>query len=175
MHLTDEQLNEYLDHEAADRAQVEMHLATCSDCSARLSALQALFSEIESLPELALSPDFSIEYKPSQPIQLPPSLTLTMIVQAAFAAAGIVLGAPFAIRFASSYTPEVSAPSLVDVLLQLQNQWRIWLDVLSTFQLPAIPEIPVVNVSNLIMIGIVIGVSLLWLVGNGLLLRNQMK
>ena len=175
MHLTDEQLNEYLDHETNDRAQVEMHLAACNDCSARLSLLHALFSEIESLPELEVSPDFSVAYKPVQPIQLPRSLTLTMIVQAVLAVVGIVVAAPFVMQFVSSYNSSLFVPSLVDVLLQIQNQWRAGLDVLSTLQLPTIPEIPVVSVSNLFVMLIVIGVSLLWLVGNGLLLRNQVK
>ena len=59
MHLTDEQLNEYLDNEIVDRAQVELHLFACDDCAARLTALRALFDEIESLPELALSRDIA--------------------------------------------------------------------------------------------------------------------
>ena len=39
MHLTDEQLNEYLDNEIVDRAQTELHLFACDDCAARLTAL----------------------------------------------------------------------------------------------------------------------------------------
>jgi anti-sigma factor RsiW len=56
MHLTDEQLNEYLDNETTERAQIETHLASCADCAARLIALQVLFAEIESLPEVELAP-----------------------------------------------------------------------------------------------------------------------
>ncbi len=53
MHLTDEQLNEYLDNESTDeRAQIESHLSSCDECAARLSTLQNLFAELESLPEL---------------------------------------------------------------------------------------------------------------------------
>ena len=177
MHLTDEQLNEYLDHEASDRVQIELHVASCKDCSARLSALQDLFSEIESLPELELSPDFAVGFisSPNQPVPLPRSLTLTATLQAALAVLGTIAAAPFVMQFISSYVPNLSTPSLVDVFMQLQNQWTVWLDALSTLPTPTIPEIPAINVSSLFVMSTIIGVSLLWLVGNGLLLRNQMK
>ena len=175
MHLTDEQLNEYLDGETNDRAQMESHFAACSDCSARLAVLQTLFSDIGSLPELQVAPDFAVEYKLSQPIQLPRSLRLTVILQAALTLIGIVIAMPFVAQFPSFDIPDLSIPTVVDLFVQLQNQWRAALDMLSTLQIPTMPEIPVVDVSNLFAMLIVIGVSLLWLVGNGLLLRNQVK
>ena len=52
MHLTDVQLNEYLDNETTERTQIESHLSVCDECTARLSALKTLFTEIESLPEI---------------------------------------------------------------------------------------------------------------------------
>ena len=177
MHLTDEQLNEYLDGETADPAQMELHLAVCTDCTRRLSEMEALFGEIESLPELGISPGFSARFMPvrSEPAGLPRSLTLTMMVQAALAVLVIIISAPFVIRFVSSYAPGLSIPSFVDVFLQVQTVWMAWLDTLSTLSFPTLPEIPVVNVSSLVTIFMVVGVSLLWLLGNGLLLRNQMK
>ena len=177
MHLTDEQLNEYLDHEVVDPAETEAHLAVCADCARRLSEMKVLFSEIGSLPELAISPEFSARFTSlrSEPAELPRSLTLAMILQAALVVAGVMIAAPFVIRFVSSYTPRLSVPSFVDIFLQMQTVWMAWLDTLSTLSLPTIPEIPVVNVSSLITIFTLIGVSLLWLIGNGLLLRNQVK
>ena len=59
MHLTEEELNEYLDNEIQDRARAELHLSSCDECAARLATLQALFTEIESLPELALTRDLA--------------------------------------------------------------------------------------------------------------------
>lgn len=177
MHLTDEQLNEYLDHETSDRAQIESHLAWCADCARHLRQLEALFREIESLPELPLSHDVSARLAPirGEPARLPTSLTLTMILQAALAVLGITVAAPFVVQFVSSYAPSLSVPSPVEVFLQLQNQWTTWLAMLSTFSFPAIPEIPLVNPSSLFVMFTVIGVSLVWLIGNGLLLRNQIK
>jgi anti-sigma factor RsiW len=177
MHLTDEQLNEYLDRETNESAQIELHLSTCEECSARLAALQDLFSEIESLPEMELSRDFAAGFLPlrSQPAKLPRSFTWTLILQAALAIVAIIIAAPFVMQFVSLYKLSLSVPSLVDVFVQLQVQWAAWLDALATFTVPTLPEIPVVNVSSLFMMFTVIGVSLLWVIGNGLLLRNQMK
>ena len=175
MHLTDEQLNEYLDNETMDRTQIELHLSSCADCAASLAVLQDLFAEIESLPELELTRPIAARFLPSPilPAQLPRSLTLTVILQAALAVVTIIVAAPFVMQFISPYLANVPAPSLADVLVQIQTQWMLWLDALSTFQMPAIPEIPVVEISSLFMMLAIIVVSLLWLIGNGLLLRNK--
>lgn len=176
-HISDAQLNEYLDHEAADSAQIELHLSTCDDCSTRLAALQDLFSEIESLPDLELSQDVAARFVggPNLSAKLPRSLTLTVALQAALVVVVIVVAAPFVRQFLSPYLSGIPTPSFAELFLQLQNRWMAWLDMLSTFQFPAIPEIPVIEPSSLVVMLMVIGVSLLWLIGNGLLLRNQIK
>jgi len=177
MHLTDEQLNEYLDNETGDGTLIEAHLTTCADCVARLSALQDLFAEIESLSELELTRSIAsrLMLSANLPAQLPRSLTLTVTLQAMLAIFAITAAAPFVMQFLSPYLKHVPALSFADVILQLQTQWTFWLDILSTFQFPIIPEIPVVEFSSVFIMFAVIGVSLLWLIGNGLLLRNQMK
>jgi hypothetical protein len=176
MHLTDEQLNEYLDHETNERAPMEAHLALCADCARRMRELEVLFSEIGSLPELAISPEFSTHFTPnrSEWVVLPPSLTLAMLLEAVLAVVAIIVAAPFVAELVRFYLPGLSAPSPVDLFLPIQTVWTAWLDTLSTFSFP-VPEIPRVNVSSLFMMLTVIGASLLWLIGNGLLLRNQMK
>ena len=173
MHLTEEELNEYLDNEIQDRSQIESHLSSCDECAARLAALQALFTEIESLPELELDRSIAGRFVPSpgMPAQLPRWLTLTAILQAALALVAIILAAPMVMGL----FPVIQTPSLTDVLVQIQSQWIAWLGILSNFQLPAVPEIPVFEFSSLILALILVGVSMLWLIGNGLLLRNQIK
>jgi hypothetical protein len=177
MHLTDEQLNEYLDRESPERNEIEVHLSSCADCAARLSALQALFDEIESLPDLALSRPIAphLTLLSSLPSKLPRFFTLTLTLQAALAIVTIIVAAPFVMQFVSPYLLSIPAPSIGDVFLQIQTQWMLWLDTLSQFQMPTIPEIPALELSSLFSMFTVIGVSLLWLIGNGLLLRNQMK
>lgn len=177
MHLTDEQLNEYLDHESSERREIETHLASCGNCAARLTALQDLFFELESLPDLELTRPIASRFilPSSLPAKLPRSLTLTVTLQAVLAVVTILLAAPFVTRFVSSYWRSLSWPSMGDVIMQIQSQWMLWLDALSQLQLPTLPKIPAMDLSSLFVMLAVIAVSLLWLIGNGLLLRNQMK
>jgi len=171
-HVTDVQLNEYLDHESAEREQIETHISSCADCAARLTALQALFAEIESLPELPLTHDLAARFTPtpSLPVpRLPRWLTLTATLQAALALLTVIMAAPFI----TELLPAVQTPSFADVLIQIQSQWLTWLDLLSTFQLPTLPQLPVIEISNLMITLTLAGISMLWLIGNGLLLRNQ--
>lgn len=176
MHLTDEQLNEYLDNEIVDRAQAELHLSSCDGCTARLTALKALFDEIESLSELVLSRDIAapimhrVGGSVSVPV-VPRSLRLTVTLQAALAVIAIIFAAPFVMQFVSPYLSGIQMLSFVDMFLQLQAQWGTWLDVLSQFQLPTMPQIPVLELSGLFSMLTVAGISVLWLVGNRLLLR----
>jgi len=173
MHLTDVQLNEYLDNETPERAQIESHLSSCDECAARLTALRALFAEIESLPELTLSRNIAARFalSPSLPAPLPRWLTLTATLQAALALIAIIIAAPFVMNL----LPAIETPSFTDVFVQIQSQWIALLDILSQIQMPTLPEIPVIELSSLVITLTIAGVSMLWLVGNGLLLRNQIK
>jgi anti-sigma factor RsiW len=177
MHLTDEQLNECIDNEIKDRAQVELHLSSCEDCAARFAALRALFDEIESLPEVTLSHDIAtpVTRNLSGRATLPRSLHLTVILQATAVVIVILFAAPFVGGWISPSLSNIQAPSITDAFLQLQSQWMIWLDILSQFQVPSLPKIPVIELSSLSVMLTVISASLLWLIGNRLLLRNQMK
>ena len=172
-HLTDELLNEYLDNELPDRAPVENHLAACADCSARLAALRTLFAELDSLPELELTHSLAARFLPD-PVptpQLPRWLTLTACLQAALALTVIMAAAPFV----TNLLPAIETPSITEILTQLQSLWIAWLDFLSSFRLPAIPQFPPIEISSLVLSLTLAGVSLLWLVGNGLFLKNQIK
>ena len=173
MHLTDEQLNEYLDNETSERAQIEAHVSTCDECAARLTALQTLFTEIESLPELELTHSIATRFAlpPNLPTRLPPFITLTVTLQAAIALIVLILAAPFI----ANLLPAIEAPSLTGILLQLQRQWTAWLDLFSSFQVPALPQLPALEISSLMLALTLVGVSTLWVLGNGLLLRKQMK
>jgi hypothetical protein len=175
MHLTDEQLNEYLDHETNDRARIELHLSTCADCATRLSQLQSLFDEIESLPDLALSPEFAVPIARKPSLPLPRALTLTLTLQATLAVVLIIVAAPFFIPLFSSYLSNLSAPAPAEIFILLRDEWMAWRDMLSKLQWPVIPRIPVVELSSLFLLLTVIVISLVWLIGNRLLLRNQIK
>jgi hypothetical protein len=173
MHLTDERLNEYLDNEAADRAGIESHLDSCDDCAARLSALQALFADLDSLPEVTLSTNLAARFRlrPSLTPQLPPWLTLTASLQAAAALVALIVAIPFF----SIMLPQVESPSFATFFLQLQTQWAIFLNTLSTFHFPELEPLPLpVTEMSTLFIALAI-VSIFWIFGNGLLLRNRTK
>ena len=178
MHLTDEQLNEYLDNETSERAQIELHLSSCDECAARLTALQALFSEIESLPELTLTRDLreaslwdaaQFTRQSNLPAQLPHWLTVTATLQAAFALIAISIAAPIIINF----MPVIQTPSPADVFVQVQSQWMAWLDLFTFDPLPALPRMPALEIPSLVLILTLMGVTILWLLGNGLLLKKR--
>ncbi|MBN8583201.1 MAG: hypothetical protein J0L96_21230 [Anaerolineae bacterium] len=171
MHLTDEQLNEYLDNETANRAEVKTHLDSCDECAARLSTLQALFVDLDSLPEVALSRDIAARFKPRPSLvpQLPRWLTLTASLQAAGALVALIVAIPFF----SVMLPKVETPSFTTWFFEIQSLWTSWLDQLSTFNLPTFQPLPlpIMEMSTL-FIALAI-VSIIWIFGNGLLLRNR--
>ena len=173
MHLTEDQLNEYLDEVTTERAHIEAHHSSCDECAARLSTLQNLFTELDSLPELELTRELAAPFtlRPSLPAQLPKFLTLTAFLQAAVALAALIIAIPFV----SALLPQIEPPSFTKIFFQIQSQWTVWLDQLSTLALPTFQPInlPTFEMSSLLFT--LAGVSVLWILGNGLLLRNQMK
>ncbi len=173
MHLTDEQLNEYLDNEIADRTLFDSHLASCGECAARLTALQSLFAELDSLPEVELTHSLASQitlHAASSP-QLPRWLTLTATLQAALALIALVLAAPFVMNL----LPAIETPSFTEILIQLQSQWLTLFNLITNYQLPNLPTLPPLQIPTLTLSLALAGASLLWLVGNGLLLRRQIK
>ena len=173
MHLTDDQLNEYLDEVTTERAVIKSHLDSCDECAARLSTLQNLFTELDSLPELELTRGLAVPFtlRPSLPAQLPKFLTLTAFLQTAVALVALIIAIPFV----SALLPQIEPPSFTKLFFQIQSQWTVWLDQLSTLALPTFQPInlPTFEMSSLLFT--LAGVSVLWILGNGLLLRNQMK
>ena len=172
MHLTNEQLNEYLDNETANRAEIETHLDSCDECAARLSNLQALFADLDSLPEMTLSRDIAARFRPRPSLtvpQLPTWLTLTASLQAAAALVALIVAIPFF----SIMLPKVEMPSFTTWFFEIQSLWTSWLDTLSTFQMPTFQpsNIPTLEMSTLFIALAV--VSIFWIFGNGLLLRNN--
>lgn len=172
-HISDVQLNEYLDNEIADRADIESHLASCGECAARLTALQSLFAELDSLPDIALSSNLAARFVSTGQLapQLPRWLTLTATLQAALALIALILAAPFVMNL----LPAIETPSFTEILIQLQSQWLMLFNLITNYQLPNLPSLPPLQIPTLTLSLALAGASLLWLVGNGLLLRKQIK
>lgn len=172
MHLTNDQLNEYLDGQTDDRARIQTHLDSCDDCAARLATLQTLFAELDSLPDLALTTPLAarvlrdLERTP----RLPRWLTLTSLLQTAAAVVAIIVAAPLVL----DYLPTVQAPTWTDTLAQIQIQWLTWIDALAAIQPPALPELPALGISSLTASLVFLAALAMWLFGNRALLRNHL-
>ncbi len=173
MHLTDDQLNEYLDNEIADRAHIESHLASCGECAARLTSLQSLFAELDSLPEATLSTNLAARFSSQGQLtpQLPRWLTLTATLQAAIALIALVVAAPFVMNL----LPAIETPSFTEIFLRMQSQWITLFNTITHYQLPSLPSLPPLQISTVTLSLTLAFASLLWLVGNGLLLRKQIR
>jgi hypothetical protein len=176
-HPSEEQLNEYLDHESKEREQIELHLSTCDECTTRLAVLQKLFAELDSLPELTLSHDLvePVMRRVGGSSILPKWLTLTIALQAGLAVITTLIAAPFIIEFTAEALPPLQTPSISGMVFQFQAELGTWQKNIATFQVPSLPAIPTPQFSSLVILFTLAGTSLLWLVGNGLLLRNQIK
>lgn len=179
-HISDVQLNEYLDNEIADRTHIESHLASCGECAARLTVLQSLFAELDSLPEATLSTDLAARFSSQGQLtpQLSRWLTLTATLQATFALIALLVAAPFV----TNLLPPLETPSFTEVLIQLQSQWLTLFNTFTNYraaslwdQLPNLPTLPPLQIPTLTLSLALAFASLLWLVGNGLLLRKQIR
>jgi len=176
MHLTDEQLNEYLDNETTEHVEIESHLSTCDECAARLSALQTLFAEIESLPELTLSQDLAARLLTTPSLQLPRWLTLTVTLQAIAALIAIIFAIPFITQYLTPVLQTVYVPSLSDVLIEIQMYFVMWMQSIQSFQLPIIStEILTLpkEISPAMLSVSLLGIFIIWLIGNWWLLWKR--
>lgn len=164
-HLSDEALNEYLDHEDSPeaRSQVEAHLAGCPDCAARLVEWSRIFLALAEVPAQPLQRDF----KPTVLAQLTYSpipggvrwLSLAQFIAALLA--GLVFWPVLNATLVLPTLPPLK-PFLSQVMAEvLSMQWT----------LPAI-EIPSLELqlSTTTLIAATAGCLLLCLLGNGLLL-----
>ena len=178
-HVTDEQLNEYLDNESTERAQIEAHISSCDECAARLTALQTLFTEIESLPELELTRPVAVRFTlpSSLPVpQLPAWLTLTTSLQAVAALVAIIFATPIFTRYLAPVLQSVSVPSLNDMLVEIQIYFVVWMQSLQSIQLPTILTEEFVlpkEISPTILSISLLGIFFIWLIGNWWLLRKR--
>jgi hypothetical protein len=176
-HLTDEILNEYLDDALppAARAEVELHLRGCADCDLRLGELADVFSTLASLPDLELARDLSVDVTRTVAAQsiptLPRFLKWTAVLQAAASLVVLTASLPLLQTMITVDIPAVTLPTALDLLARLDRVMLNLQTFLVQFQLPTLRL--TFEFSSLFVTVAVFGVTLLWLVGNGLLLRSS--
>lgn len=167
-HLSEETINEYLDHALTPelRAKSELHLAACPTCAARLGELRALFGHLASLPELALEVDLASQFK-KNPAPLPPSIRWLTLVEALIALFALVLFWPLA----ETTLPSVPIPTTMGFWPDGNPLFADGFILNLDLQLPRLGlDLPVAALALT-----VISATLLWLLGNGLLLSPRSR
>ena len=184
-HPSDEILYEYLDGQLDPEnfSTLKNHFAGCQECSSRFIAFERLFAEIESLPEIPLNKDFSTpvlkKIRPSP--ALPRKWKWALIGQ--FALTGLVLTfvLPIFIRSESFITISLFGEKAINQLFLngsvIYGQGLTFINGLSTKLLELIYTLqnPNLSLSLFTVIPVLIATGVLWLVGNSLLLRNQLS
>ena len=161
-HLTETQLNEYMDHTLSTLEQrfIEKHMSTCLDCQNKMEALRSLFQTLSDVPEESLNRDLTplVLYRlPEKKIGL--GWKLVLAVQA-----GVALG--LTILVFTNLLPLVNMPN---ILLAFTLK-------LAPIELPAFRcPLPTLNfqtsTSNLIFLAA--SALILWGMGNAVILRSR--
>jgi hypothetical protein len=188
-HLDDDTLNAYLDETlpAAAYAEATAHLQACTACASRLNSLTALFTSLETLPDLPLARDLSplvvaaIRPKPILRPVISPTMRLAFAFQLLLAIGALAAAIPFATKFAV-YIPTFNSFDFMNTTLQgfvSSFQTLIALPQPETL-IPAdlttlLTQLPVLPISTALIAACLAGVTVLWLIGNSVLLRPMSR
>lgn len=175
-------LHAYLDGalDAATHAQVQAHVAGCPTCSARLAQLAALFTALEALPDVPLRRDLT----PAVLEALQPARTTLPIPRWAVAlqlASAVVLLAFAWPWLAGRLAGYVAAPLRAQIVAGVLNTWQAlfawWPALVTSASELTLPDLDVARYAPALQLSplawwLLIGSAVvLWLAGNGLLLR----
>ena len=177
-------LQEYLDEVLADddRERLELHLAQCDDCTAKYASMKYLYSEMERLPDKPLTHDISARVIRSIALKEDRKPYLSRVLIAQLVAAIIVFTAIWpriSLEIANRYSlvqlleplqkfEDLSAQGILFVrefLNWVHTQW------IATLSMPTI-DWPITELPLTLAVG---GMTLLWFLGNGLLLREPVN
>ncbi len=175
-------MQEYLDGVLVDedRERLELHLAQCDDCAAKYASLKYLYSEMERLQDEPLAHDISARVIRSIALKEDRKPYLYLVLMAQLAAA-IIVSAAIWPRISLELVNRFSLVELLEPLRKFEElsaqgllfvrEFLNWIHTqwIATFSMPAI-DWPITGLSLALVIG---GTTLLWLLSNGLLLRQS--
>ena len=186
-HLTETQLNEYLDQmlDVPTQQKVEAHLSDCEGCRAQIAQLEILFSTLDELPEVPLTRDLKVGVLAGLPktVEIP-----TLWQQPAFLAQSLLtvilltLTMPILNRqfesLSSFFTfPVIELTSFAEIIAKLSPLFR-WEFQFSfafpeiSFTMPTLPSIPISLDTNIVLL-LIISAGMMWGIGNFSLLRSK--
>jgi hypothetical protein len=191
-HLTDDTFNAYIDRALtpAALAEAEAHLATCVSCATQLNTLRVVFASIEALPEVPLSRDLSAAVIASiKPARTPstrpvinPVMRVALVFQFLLALVALAIAVPFVAQITAAL-PALSSFNLANTGLQwLTSTYQTFTTsfrpetLIPTTDLTSLfTQIPTLQLSTAIIVLSLTAVTILWFVGNGLLLRSASR
>jgi hypothetical protein len=170
-HLTETQLNEYLDSlmDAPAQTALQVHIAGCAECRERLAALQAVFQALSTLPEETPMQDLTpsiLQALPNGSARL--GWRLAFAFQAGLSLGLLILLSPFmAGRMAAILPVWNSRFALPEVKLPNPAGFHFSLPVVAVPH-PSFPALPVTITHAYSSIWLVLGIAafLLFVVGN---------
>ncbi len=193
-HLSENQLNEYLDNilDNDSRQEAETHLASCVQCRAELTELETLFSTLGELPEIPITHDLTqnILARLSKKTQVPalwrqPAFVMQSLLTIALVAFSIPAFTSFfeehILLWESSFTlPVITLPTLAETtaefteLLAWQFEFNYTLPelVIETPTMPTISSLPISPEPGIMLVLVAVA-TILWGFGNFSLLRNK--
>ncbi len=172
-HLTNDTLNQYLDHtlSAADQTAAAAHLDACPACRAELARLQDLFARLDAVAELPLSTDLTAQIMAALPPEPEPD-------PASWPVWVMVLQTAVSLILTATLWPTIAAllaqagQTTRAFLAASAPTWPTWASItawLATLTAQR-PDLPVLNLPA-VQWGLLVGLTLLlWLVTNRLLL-----
>ncbi len=184
-HLADDGLFEYLDQELSpeSRQKIETTLAECAECQERLLEIRRLFGEIESLEAIDLERDLVSAVMVRVPgetgFRTLPNLSASLSLQSLVAVLILAASLPALLQQASitelAGMVQDNNRLLLETLqgglaavMEIVTQLRVGLEAVLS-ETVALQTGPIELV---LILPLLISTGLLWLVGNGILLRN---
>ena len=180
-HIQEIQYHEYLDNALDQAAQLvfDQHVAECQACRQELAELRQLFTAIESVPELYLRVDLSSSILDAIDKQagLSRNWKLATAIQFGLASILIIISWPLLSTYYSLYEFPMINTDYGTALTGFSIQFNGYIIALSDSFNTVFESIS----SSQILLGdigvfvwpIAIAATLLWLIGNGVLLRHN--
>ncbi len=182
-HIQEIQYHDYLDNDLNKDAQLvfEQHVAECQACRQELAELRQLFTAIESVPEFNLRIDLSSSILDAIDKQagLSRNWKLATAIQFGLASILIIISWPLLSTYYSLYEFPMINTDYGTALTGLSIQINGYIIVLSG-SINNLIESMSISSSQILLgdIGVfvwptAVAATLLWLIGNGVLLRNN--
>ncbi len=175
--------HEYLDGalDVANRKIFEAHLAGCKGCAAQLARLQEVFAHISALPEIRGGMNLKARVMAAldEPVIPSPLFRWAVAAQVALATVALAVGWPILRDWGeATLLPQISATGSVLAEANAIELQQAWVELTGSMRLAietaqvSLPSIPNFVMASSLLLPLVASGALLWLVGNGVLLRR---